>query len=280
MPGASSPTVHQLKIGLQGAAPPLWRRLQIPSAASLGFLHDVIQVAFGWEGCHLHRFRDERGREWGDTGSPDGGGLGAPSFGGEEEAELGKVLRAEGAVLGYTYDFGDDWEHRIEVEKIMPLDPGATYPRCTGGRRAEPPAEDIGGIWGLEEIVYLVAHPKEEPPEHLGDLVAGLRAEGYDPGAFDPAELTRRLPSLSVRTAVKATRTVQPAKPRAGTQAEVFPVITLPPQADLAARARLAPLVRAALRLAQWCAPGVFPTLKLLYRIPNEAWLDAASEPS
>ena len=63
MPGALTPTVHQLKIGLQGAAPPLWRRIQLPSGASLRFLHDVIQVAFGWDGCHLHRFQDGRGRE-------------------------------------------------------------------------------------------------------------------------------------------------------------------------------------------------------------------------
>jgi Plasmid pRiA4b ORF-3-like protein len=49
MPGASSPTVHQLKIGRQGAVPPLWLRLQIPSTASLGFLHDAIQATFGWK---------------------------------------------------------------------------------------------------------------------------------------------------------------------------------------------------------------------------------------
>lgn len=88
MPGASSPTVHQLKIGLQGAAPPLWRRVQIPSAASLGFLHDVIQVAFGWEGYHLHSFRDERGREWGAPRSSDVGGFGAATLVDEEETEL------------------------------------------------------------------------------------------------------------------------------------------------------------------------------------------------
>jgi hypothetical protein len=50
MPGVLTATVHQLKIGLQGAAPPLWRRIQVPSAASLGLLHDVIQVAFGLGG--------------------------------------------------------------------------------------------------------------------------------------------------------------------------------------------------------------------------------------
>jgi hypothetical protein len=150
MAGADTPTVHQLKIGLQGAAPPLWRRLQIPSAASLGFLHVVIQQTFGWNGYHLHRFHDERGREWGDRAYSDGGAYGAATFADEEEADLGKVLRTEGAALWYVYDFGDDWRHRIDVEKIIPLDPAVTYPRCTGGRRAAPPAEDIGGIWGLE----------------------------------------------------------------------------------------------------------------------------------
>jgi hypothetical protein len=68
------------------------------------------------------------------------------AFANEEEAGLGKVLRTEGAVLWYVYDFGDDWRHRIEVEKVVPLDAGVTYPRCTGGRRAAPPTEDIGGM--------------------------------------------------------------------------------------------------------------------------------------
>lgn len=209
MPGAGSPAVHQLKISLAGASPPLWRRLQLPSEASLGFLHDVIQETFGWQGFHLHRFTDERRREWGDRAFHDDS-YGAATFADEEEAALGKVLRAEGAVLWYVYDFGDSWRHRIEVEKILPLDPGVTYPRCTGGRRAAPPAEDIGGIWGLEEIAYLVTHPEADPPEHFEDLVSCLREEGYDPGAFDPAELTRRLSGLTLRTAARSATPVKP----------------------------------------------------------------------
>lgn len=301
MPAALTSTVHQLKIALQGAAPPLWRRIQLPSAASLGSLHDVIQVAFGWEGFHLHRFQDERGREWGE---PDRGGYLAATFGDEEEAELGKVLRAEGAVLEYVYDFGDDWRHRIEVEKIVPLDPGVAYPRCTGGRRAAPPAEDIGGIWGLEEVVHLVTHPEAAPPGHFEDLVSQLREEGYDPGAFDPAELSGRLSGLTVRPAVKAARTRTGTRPRvqrltsedldfctcgqcrAGdpvrsfdggyltaeipAEAELFPVITLPPRAELAAQARRAPLIDDALRLAEWCAPGRQVTARGVLR-PSEA---------
>jgi hypothetical protein len=59
MPGTQSATVHQLKIGLEGAAPPLWRRIQVPSAASLGFLHSVIQEAFGWEAGWLAGLGEE-----------------------------------------------------------------------------------------------------------------------------------------------------------------------------------------------------------------------------
>ena len=302
MPGALTSTVHQLKIGLQEAAPPLWRRIQVPSAASLGFLHDVIQEAFGWDGYHLHRFQDGRGREWGEPPVQDEGGYMAATFADEEEAELGKVLRAEGAGLEYVYDFGDSWLHRIEAEKIMPPDPGVTYPRCTGGRRAAPPAEDIGGIWGLEEVVYLVTHPEADPPEHFEDLVSRLREKGYDPGAFDPAELTVRLSGLTVRAAAKATRTRHgtrrrlqrltsedlefctcgrcragdPVRSADGSylteevpgDAEVFPVITLPPRTELAARARRVPLIDDALRLAGWCARGRQVTAKGVLRPP------------
>src|SRR6266536_525376 len=271
MPGALTPTVHQLKIGLQGAAPPLWRRIQVPSAASLGFLHDVIQEAFGWDSYHLHRFQDGRGREWGERPVLDGGGYMAAAFADEEEAELGKVLRAEGAAVEYVYDFGDSWLHRIEAEKIIPLDPGVT-------------------------------HPEADPPEHFRDLVCHLREKGYDPGAFDPAELTARLSGLTVRTATKAPRTRNRTRRRtqrltsedlefctcgrcqAGDpvrsvdgsylteevpgDAEVFPVIRLPPPAELAAQARRVPLIDDALRLAGWCAPGRQVTAKGVLKPP------------
>ncbi|HET9080857.1 MAG TPA: hypothetical protein VFO01_10145 [Trebonia sp.] len=42
----------------------------------------------------------------------------------------------------------------------LPADPAVSYPVCTGGRRAAPPAEDIGGVWGLNEIVSVIACPR------------------------------------------------------------------------------------------------------------------------
>ncbi len=41
-----------------------------------------------------------------------------------------------GARLRYEYDFGDGWEHDIVVEKVLPPEPGVTYPRCLTGRRS------------------------------------------------------------------------------------------------------------------------------------------------
>ena len=38
----------------------------------------------------------------------------------------------------YLYDFGDGWEHRLTVEKILPPDPGLTSPICLGGANAGP----------------------------------------------------------------------------------------------------------------------------------------------
>jgi hypothetical protein len=289
-----NPTVHQLKITLQGAKPPLWRRIQVPSDVSLGCVHEVIQEAFGWEGFHLHRFEDSRGREWGDPSRDDG------YFGGgysdEEDAVLGKVARAEGTVLTYVYDFGDDWYHRIEVEKVLPADPAVSYPVCTGGRRAAPPAEDIGGVWGLHHIVFLVTHPEEEVPEHLEDLVGHLREAGWDPAAFDQAELNEALAGFSApepvpgaapsrkRVAVLTEDDLayctcgqcqagEPVRSADGDypledddDSEVFRLVEAPPTAELAAAIRAVPLIDAALRLAQWCAAGRQVTSKNVLR--------------
>ncbi|MDQ3150841.1 MAG: plasmid pRiA4b ORF-3 family protein [Actinomycetota bacterium] len=69
--------------------------------------------------------------------------------------------------IRYTYDFGDDWEHDILVEKVLDQDETASYPRCTDGRRAAPP-EDCGGIWGYADLVEALTDPTH--PEHEDKL--------------------------------------------------------------------------------------------------------------
>ncbi len=51
-----APTYY-LDVVLDGVKPSIWRRLQVPGNANLGWLHAVIQVAWGWTNSHLHQFR-------------------------------------------------------------------------------------------------------------------------------------------------------------------------------------------------------------------------------
>ena len=48
------------------------------------------------------------------------------------------------STLRYVYDFGDSWDHRIQIEKTLAPDPLLTLPFCVGGACATPP-EDCGG---------------------------------------------------------------------------------------------------------------------------------------
>ncbi len=118
--------VYQLKVGLMRWRPPIWRRILVPSTTTLGDLHAVIQILFGWDGDHLHQF-EVGGKRYSD-----------PFFdlGGDEENESGVRLRDvfAGATkkIRYEYDFGASWWHEITLERTAERDPGTTYPLCTG----------------------------------------------------------------------------------------------------------------------------------------------------
>lgn len=63
----------------------------------------------------------------------------------------------------YTYDFGDNWEHEVLLEKIHPFEHGMALPICIKGKRACPP-EDIGGAGGYAQFLDAVSDPAH--PEH------------------------------------------------------------------------------------------------------------------
>ena len=118
--------VYQLKVGLMRWRPPIWRRILTPSTITLGDLHAVIQILFGWDGDHLHQF-EVGGKRYTN-----------PFFdlGGDEKDESGVRLREAFAggptKIRYEYDFGASWRHEITLERTTERDPGTTYPLCTG----------------------------------------------------------------------------------------------------------------------------------------------------
>jgi hypothetical protein len=133
----------QLKISLRSG---LWRRILIPENTTLGRLHDVIRVLMGWDGSHLHAFTVGKHR------------YSDPFYrleecGDEEMTRLNRVLPAPKSSITYVYDFGDDWQHEILLEKVLEPDDNLTLPLCVGGS-GDNPIEDYNPEYPEKPIPF------------------------------------------------------------------------------------------------------------------------------
>ena len=169
--------IYQVKVTLQHVRPPVWRRVLVQPDMPLDEFHVALQIAMGWSDHHMHgfRIRAKRGqrRSWIYLDEQD-----------ERMLRLCDVLQREKDAIFYEYDFGDGWEHRIVLEKILPPDPGRALPVCIKGKRACPP-EDCGGPWRYAEM--LKAH---RDPGHLRhDAAMEWMGPDWDPEAFDIEEV-------------------------------------------------------------------------------------------
>lgn len=169
------PAVLQLKIELAEIKPTIWRRVVVPETITLGKLHQVIQDAMGWFDCHLHEF-EIAGERYGVPDPDFDWGLPVRS---ERRVRLNAALGGVKS-FGYTYDFGDNWDHRIKVEKALPPDPTLKVPLCLAGANACPP-EDVGSVPGYCAFVEASANPKH--PEHR-EMIQWFGGP-FDPSAFD-----------------------------------------------------------------------------------------------
>jgi len=204
-------SIYHLRITLRDIKPAIWRRVAVPSDLTLGELHEIVQIAMGWCDCHLHQFmlndktlkksREEIAR-MARHAEPDdifeacrGIRMYVPKltpFGEETEMEgidedsvdLAEVFQNVKSKLIYQYDFGDGWEHTIEVQKVTEPKTGETYPLCVSGKRACPP-EDCGGPWGYAELIEAIADPEHERHEELREWLD----DEFDPDAFDIEEV-------------------------------------------------------------------------------------------
>lgn len=187
-----SQEIYQIKITLLGTDPPIWRRLLVPADLTLEQLHNVLQLAMGWEDCHMHDFRIGQQR----YGAPDPMEqvFGGPRTASERTARLFSVLGRVGAKAVYTYDFGDSWEHQIVLEKRLAPEPERACPACLAGERHGPP-EDCGGIPGFYNLLEAISDPEHDQREELLDWLG----DEFDPEAFSVDEINRRLAPLQRR---------------------------------------------------------------------------------
>jgi len=169
---ATRKAVVTLKITLRGSKPPIWRRLVMPGSTTLATLHVTIQAAMGWHDSHLHVF-DIGGRQYGDLDVMD-------EVISENRPTLSGLVNASDRRFTYTYDFGDNWEHLVAIEKVEYPQEGLSTPICIAGKRACPP-EDCGGPWGYGGLLEVLADPNHPEHKEQSEWVA----DNFDPEAFD-----------------------------------------------------------------------------------------------
>jgi len=184
--------IYQLKISIKGAKPPIWRRILVKSNITFNDLHNIIQKIFNWENYHLFQFdgynsyTDEETVKYDDY---------SDNLYDASKHKISQELQYEKDKIKYIYDFGDDWNHEILLEKILPVDTKKNYPICTAGKR-NGPIEDCGGMWGYSEIVYVIENQDFSEAEHLFDDDGNFYYEDFDPAYFNKDEVNARLKRL------------------------------------------------------------------------------------
>ena len=168
----------RLRVSILEIEPTIWRSVLVKADIGLHELHRVIQMLFQWYDYHLYRFDiGERGFE-----APDEESEGEDST----RAMLSLLGLRTGDTFEYTYDFGDDWRHLIEVEGIETLSDRALLPWVLDGARRGPP-EDCGGPYRYSEIQWLRQRPFEDLDEDDQETVEWL-GEEFDPEEFSLAQ--------------------------------------------------------------------------------------------
>jgi len=170
---------YQLKVKLLNISkPPIWRDVLVAQDSTFEDLHHIIQIAMGWESCHLHQFI---------VGNRKNGiYIGIDQFDmGEDMLDhtqiyITQYLKKKKDKCWYEYDFGDGWVHEITVVGMVEISKEQPVPFVIKGKGACPP-EDCGGPWGYQELKEIINNPKAEDYEEMMEWVG----EDFDPNYFD-----------------------------------------------------------------------------------------------
>jgi len=172
---------YQLKISLNDIKPLIWRRFIVDSQIKLPDLHKVIQTVMGWTNSHLHQFIKD-GKFYSE---PDEESF--VEYIDYRKIKLNQILQKEKQSFIYEYDFGDGWEHKIVLEKIIK---GNIYkhPLCIDGQRSCPP-EDCGGPYGYQDLLKIISNPNNDEYDEMMEWLGN----DFDPEHFDIELINERL---------------------------------------------------------------------------------------
>jgi len=174
--------VYQIKCKLLHTKPVVFRTLLVDSNASFYELHHILQIAMGWFNYHLFNFRyhdyylelpnaeDEMYKDFTRFQKVD-----------PRTITLKEFFISLKSKITYTYDFGDSWQHEIELQKVIEPDVSMQLPLCIKGKYSCPP-EDCGSIPGYYNLIEIMKKPNHN---EYKEYVEWLGGEPYDMTAFD-----------------------------------------------------------------------------------------------
>jgi hypothetical protein len=117
------------------------RDIEIRGDQTLEDLHNAIFQAYDRWDAHCYEFQlgkrpfDPKGPNYGIP-SPDEK---KPNCGDARTTTLDELKLKPNRVFGYWFDFGDDWFHQVQVERIEEAIPTVTYPRVIKRVGKSPP---------------------------------------------------------------------------------------------------------------------------------------------
>lgn len=155
--------VMRFRVTLQHVEPAIWRVFDIPANLRLPVLSDTILEAMGWKNSHLHQFGVGRLRIGMRNPEGDDPYLSID----ESDVYIAALFYDRGDTCVYQYDFGDWWQHTVQLLDFFPREKGEKYPLLVDGARACPP-EDFGG-----------------PYVYMEFLNSGKQIPRFDPEAFN-----------------------------------------------------------------------------------------------
>jgi hypothetical protein len=180
-----------LRITLDNIDPVILRRIKVPLTIRLDRLHLTVQAAMGWTNSHLYEIKAGK-NSWSDP-SPEWGGdgpLNARKF-----TLLDALEKSRKKTFKYTYDFGDDWEHTIQIEYVKRPVAGVEYYPHLIEAAGQCPPEDVGGPSVYAEFVEARSDPNHARHADFDDCFEG----DFDPNEVDTDRIAKDLAVLAKR---------------------------------------------------------------------------------
>lgn len=183
---------YQFVVQLEQVKHDVWRRFIIPAETNFKRLHETIQMTMGWSNYHMFSFiiplssgkqlelvtddetianhQTQVASLLSRVRKGDNLNLDYVSERANTEMRLAHKTKLPKFVeshpnFTYHYDFGDDWKHRVTLERIID-DYEVGYPQLLDGAGNCPP-EDVGGPKGYENFLEVMANPYDEEYERL-----------------------------------------------------------------------------------------------------------------